>query len=218
MRKGERVLTVLTACGGLLVAAAGTGSAEPVIATAAGALGSAEVMVGSQQVHAAPIAACAVDKTQQATSNGTSVGTTTKYGRGETTCTRDANGTASAKASGQRFETTILKQFGGPAIKVRSYTAGCTTTANGSSGYMEISGVTGVTVPTDIPANFTIAIPGKNAGDPPMAEVVVNELIAPTPPDGSLGTHAMHIKLFPQGGPASGDIMVGSANCDPYGG
>ncbi|QWF82587.1 hypothetical protein [Amycolatopsis sp. CA-230715] len=217
MRKGERVLTVLTVCGGLL-AAAPAAQAAPVIATAAASLGSADVMVGSQQVQAAPIAVCEVDKMPQSASNGTAVGTTTKYGRGDTTCSRDANGTATAKASGQRFETSILKQFGGPVIKVRSYTAGCATTANGSSGSMEISGVTGVTVPTEIPANYTIAIPGKNAGDPPMAEVVVNELIAPTPPDGSLGTHAMHIKLFPRGGPASGDIMVGSANCDPYGG
>ncbi|GAA1972664.1 hypothetical protein [Amycolatopsis minnesotensis] len=217
MRKGERVLTVLTVCGGLL-AVAPAAEAVPVTAMAAGSLGSADVTVGTQAVHAAPIAVCEVGGTLQNTSSGASVGTTTKYGRGDTTCTRDANGTASAKATGQRFETSILKQFGGPVIKVRSYTAGCTTTANGSSGYMEIGGVSGLTVPTDIPANYTVAIPGKNAGDPPMAEVVVNELIAPTPPDGSLATHAMHIKLFPQGGPASGDIMVGSASCDPYGG
>jgi hypothetical protein len=31
-------------------------------------------------------------------------------------------------------------------------------------------------------------------------------------------TNTVHIKLFPEGGPAEGDIILGTAKCDPFGG
>ncbi|WP_179956884.1 hypothetical protein [Amycolatopsis anabasis] len=217
MVKGRRIMLAAILGGGLVVLPA-QAQAQEVVSTAEGSLGSARITVGGQTVAAEPIAACKVGGTLKGTSSGVSVGTTTEYGKGETTCTRDDKGVSTATASGKRFETRVLRQFGGPIIRVQTYGASCATTENGSSGSIQLGAVSGVQIPQEIPANHTVTIPGRQAGDPPMAEVVLNELIAPNPPDGSLITNAMHIKLFPRGGPAEGDIFVGTAGCDPYGG
>jgi hypothetical protein len=214
MARAKRVV-VAALC---LVVVPVTARADEITASGAGSIGAVDITVGQQSAHADPIAPCVVDTTAANRNDPVSVGTTTKYGLGTTTCKRNSNGTASVQVSGQRFETTVLQQFGGPVIRARTFKAGCDTTENGSSGSMELGSVTGFTVPTSIPPNYTVTIPGSTAGAPPMAEIVLNELVVPNPPDGSLTTHAMHIKLFPQGGPASGDIVVGTAACAPYGG
>ncbi|GAB2990884.1 hypothetical protein LWP59_06865 [Amycolatopsis acidiphila] len=201
-----------------LAAVPATAQADEATATGAGSVGAVHVTVGDQTVHADPIAACAVGGTGENRTDPVVVGTSTRYGLGETRCTRNSDGTASVQVTGTRFETRVLRQFGGPLISVRTYKSGCDTTANGSNGSMELGSVSGFTVPENIPANYTITIPGRAEGDPPMADIVLNELVVPTPPDGSLVTNAVHIKLFPQGGPAAGDILVGTAACDPYGG
>ncbi|KAA9162111.1 hypothetical protein FPZ12_012810 [Amycolatopsis acidicola] len=200
-----------------LAALPATASADQISGSGAGSVGAVDIAVGQQTAHQDPLAPCEVDKTAENRSDPVTVGTTTKFGLGSTTCKRNDDGTVSVQVSGQRFETTVLKQFGGPVITARTFKSGCNSTANGSNGSMELGTVTGVTVPQNIPANYVVTIPGAN-GAPPLAEVVLNELIVPTPADGSLVTHAMHIKLFPQGGPASGDILVGTAVCAPYGG
>jgi hypothetical protein len=101
----------------------------------------------------------------------------------------------------------VLKRFGGPELTVRTFGAKCsTTTDSGSAAYIDIGQVTGITVPATIPSNYTITIPGGPAGKP-MAQVIVNEVITPDPADGSLLTNALHLELFPQGGPASGDCV-----------
>jgi hypothetical protein len=207
-------------CGGLAFAAPAQAQATDteVTATASGSLGGADIVVGGTPAQGGPVALCQVDGTAQNFTDGASVGSKVKYGKGNTKCVRDENGVASATVTGERFETTVLRQFGGPAIRVHSYTASCATTGNGSSAHIELEGVSGVQVPQDIPPNTVLTVPGRQQGDPPMAEVVLNELVAPTPPDGSLTANTMHIKLFPQGGPASGDILVGNASCDPFGG
>lgn len=219
MRRARRIVTVAvcgwTLCGGL-VAVPATAQGQPT-ATGAGSVGAVDITVNGTSAHSDPIAPCVVDDAPSARTDPVTIGTKTKYGLSSTTCTRNADGTASVKVTGQRFETSVLQQFGGPVIKVRTFGAGCNTTANGSNGSMELGSVTGITVPQNIPPNHTIAIPGTTPGAPPMAEVVLNELIVPVPADGSLTTNAVHIKLFPQGGPASGDILVGSASCSPYG-
>jgi hypothetical protein len=92
----------------------------------------------------------------------------------------------------------------------------CATTATGSQGEVSIGAVEGITVPAQIPPNDRIVIPGGPAGTA-LATVILNETVTPQPPDGSLVTHAVHIELFPQGGPASGDIYLGTAACDPFG-
>ncbi|NKQ54841.1 hypothetical protein HFP15_18310 [Amycolatopsis sp. K13G38] len=195
-----------------------TARADQNTAGGAGSIGAVDITVGQASAHSDPIAPCTVDTKPDNRTDPVTVGTKTKYGLGTTTCTRNPNGTASVKVEGQRFETSVLRQFGGPVITVRTFKAGCDTTQNGSSGYMELGAVSGFTVPQNIPANYTTTIPGKTADAPPMAEIVLNELIVPTPADGSLVTNALHIKLFPQGGPASGDILVGSATCAPFAG
>lgn len=200
-----------------LAAVPATAQADEVTATGAGSVGAAHITVGGQTAHADPIAACVVGATAENRTDPVMVGTTTKYGLGSTTCARNADGTAAVQVTGSRFETKVLRQYGGPLITVRTYKAGCATTTNGSTGSMELGSVTGFTVPQSIPSNYTITVPGRAQGDPPMAEIVLNELVVPSPADGSLVTNAMHIKLFPQGGPASGDILVGTAACDPYG-
>lgn len=194
-----------------------TAQAQEVTATGSGSVGAADVTVEGEQDRADPIAPCALDATAENRADPVFVGPTTKFGLGSTKCVRGADGTASVQVEGSRFETSALRLYGGPRITVRTYQVGCTTTKNGSSGSMQLGAVTGFTVPENIPVNYTIPVPGRTEGDPPMAEIVLNELVVPHPADGSLVTHAMHIKLFPQGGPASGDIYVGTAACDPFG-
>ncbi|GAB3564615.1 choice-of-anchor P family protein [Amycolatopsis endophytica] len=215
MRRARKIVTVATLLGGLVAVQASAQAQQG--ATGAGSVGAADITVEGMTAHSDPIAPCAVDTTPSNRTDPITVGTKTKYGLGETTCTRNADGTASVKVTGQRFETSVLEQFGGPVIKARTFGAGCNTTANGSNGSMELGTVTGITVPQSIPPNHVVTIPGATPDAPPMAEVVLNELVVPTPADGSLTTNALHIKLFPQGGPASGDILVGSASCSPYG-
>ncbi|TQJ05703.1 choice-of-anchor P family protein [Amycolatopsis cihanbeyliensis] len=202
--------------GGLLAVPAQAQAAEWT-ALAEGSLGSVDMVVGGQSVGSGPIARCDADEQPRNNAGVAVVSRTTRYGRGETDCGRDDTGIASAEAGGQRFSTEVLRQFGGPALEVRSYAARCRTTENGSSGYMELGGVSGFTVPRDIPINHAVTIPGKQPEDPPMAKIVLNEVVIPDPPDGSMTTNALHITLFPEGGPASGSLIVGSASCDPYG-
>lgn len=201
-----------------LAAVPATAQADQAKATGTGSVGAVHVKIGDQIAHADPIAPCVVGRTERNRTDPVTVGTATKYGLGDTSCTRNADGTAAVQVTGSRFETTLLTQFGGPEITIRTYQAGCTTTTNGSNGSMALGAVTGFSVPGNIPANDTITIPGRAAGDPPMADIVLNELVVPKPADGSLVTNAVHIKLFPQGGPASGDILVGTAACDPFAG
>ncbi|MBK1785874.1 hypothetical protein JHE00_16195 [Prauserella sp. ASG 168] len=188
------------------------------LSTASASLGAADLVVGGVPAQAEPIAECDVAGPTEANTRGVDIGSKTEFGRGASTCERGDDGVSTARADGQRFETDLLKQFGGPTIRVRSFSAECSTTENGSSGYVELGGVSGFTLPESIPPNHSILVPGNDAGDPPLAEIVLNELTAPTPPDGSLTTNALHLKLFPEGGPASGDLYVGTASCDPYGG
>ncbi|RZS41091.1 hypothetical protein EV193_103409 [Herbihabitans rhizosphaerae] len=211
----RRIAITTAACVGL-VGLPATAQADEVTVGAAW-LGSATIVTGST-VEQGPIARCGTDTdVSSGQSAGVTVGTTTKYGRGTTTCGRDAEGMSKGAADGKRFETTVLRQFGGPTIKISGYGVSCWTRPAGSSSSMYLEGVSGFDAPQDIPSNHLVVIPG-GSGQPPAAHVVLNELTVPSPPDGSMVVHAAHIKLFPEGGPASGDIYVGSAACDPHAG
>lgn len=185
--------------------------------SARGTVGSVQMTVNGVPAQGGPLAPCATGQTASNNSDAVTIGGTVKYGAGSTQCGPQADGSLKAQVTGSRFDTTVLQQFGGPRITARTYGVTCQTAGNGSSGSMTLGGVTGITVPTSIPSGYTVTIPGRTPSDPPIANVVLNELVAPTPADGSLTETAMHIKLFPQGGPASGDILVGSASCDPNG-
>lgn len=219
MLKSKRIIAVAAMCSGLVAVPASAQADEPA-ATASGSLGSVHMVVNGQPVDSEELAPCAVGGIPQNATNGASFGVIARYGSGQTACARDAHGAASAKVSGRRFETSVLRAFHGPKITVQSYSAQCATTGTGSSANVELGGVAGFGLPENIPPNYTVAIPGRAPSDPPMAVIVLNELVAPTPPDGSLETNALHIKLFPHGGgPVTGDIVVGRATCDPsYGG
>lgn len=206
---------------GLLLAcvlAVGQGQAvaaeSPDLASAS--VGRVNMIVGGVAIHTMPIADCATGATTDAMTLGVNAGTTTSYGLSESHCTRGSDGMASARMSGTRFETTVLARYGGPVIEVRTFGARCETTANGSRSYVSLGGVQGISIPQTIPANYTITVEGTEQQNRPVARIVLNELVAPTPPDGSLTVHTMRIELFPEGGPASGEIIVGTASCDPY--
>ncbi|WP_332845864.1 choice-of-anchor P family protein [Amycolatopsis mongoliensis] len=203
------MLAVTTLAAPLLVAAA------PVTSTGWASSGSVDVTIDNEHVVTGELAKCTVDGPYSARTQGGETGDVAVFGFGETGCGR-SDAVSIAQASGHRFETTVLKRYGGPALSVRTYSAKCATTATGSLGEVEVGTVGGITVPAQIPPNDRIVIPGGPAGTA-LATVILNETVTPQPPDGSLVTHALHIKLFPQGGPASGDIYLGTAACDPFG-
>ena len=204
-----RLLAVTTLATPLLVAAA------PATSTGWASSGSVDVTIDNEHVVTGELAKCTADGPTTAQTSGGATGDIAAFGVGGTRCGRSGEASI-AQASGHRFEATVLKRYGGPVITVRTYTAKCATSANGSGGEVEIGTVTGITVPAQIPPNDRIVIPGGPAGTA-LATVILNETVTPQPPDGSLVTHALHIKLFPQGGPASGDIYLGTAACDPFG-
>jgi hypothetical protein len=216
MSKGRKIIMVAAVCGGL-VAAPLPADAAPVVATASGSAGSVDVTADGQHIVADAVAPCTADGPLKGGTLGGTYGNAAVFGNSDTACAHLPDGTAVGQASGHRFKTTILQQFGGPEITVRTFVSRCATTETGSSGYIEIGDVTGFTVPANIPANYTLTIPGAAPDTRPMARVVLNELVTPSPPDGSLTTNTVHIKLFPEGGPATGDIMLGTAKCNPFG-
>lgn len=204
-----RLLAVTLLTAPLLAAAA------PGTSTGWASSGSVDVTVDNEHVVTGELAKCTVDGPYSARTQGGATGDVAVFGVGETGCGR-SGAVSVAQASGHRFETTVLKRYGGPVITVRTYSAKCATTATGSGGEVAIGTVEGIAVPAEIPPNDRIVIPGGPAGTA-LATVILNETVTPQPPDGSLVTHALHIKLFPQGGPASGDIYLGTAACDPFG-
>ncbi|MBB4688857.1 hypothetical protein [Amycolatopsis jiangsuensis] len=189
--------------------------ADPVTSTGWGSAGSLDVLLDDQHVVTGELARCDADGPSSARSSGGVAGDVADFGFGGTTCGRDG-AVATVQAGGQRFETDLLRRWGGPVLKVRTYSSGCATTESGSTGSMSIGEVSGFTVPSSVPANYLITIPGGEAGTA-LATVTLNETVTPQPADGSLVTHAVHLKLFPQGGPASGDLYLGTAACNPYG-
>jgi hypothetical protein len=212
----RRVTKILVAASGLCLTAVPVPAfADGPAATGAGAVGTVDVTVSGQPAHSGLIAPCLAGTTPANRTDPIAVGTDTWFGTATTTCTRNTGGTAGVTVSGASFETRILSRYGGPVIRARTFKAACDTVENGSRGQIALSGITGFTVPSTIPANYTVTIPGASPDTRPMAVIVLNELIVPEPSDGSMVTNAMHIKLFPDGGPASGDIVVGNAACAP---
>jgi hypothetical protein len=204
-----RLLTVTTLAVPLLAAA------EPAASTGWASSGSVDVTVDNEHVVTGELAKCTVDGPYTAQSEGGATGDVAVFGVGESGCGRTGD-VSMAQATGHRFKSTVLLRYGGPMLSVRTFSVKCSTTATGSGGEISLGSVDGVTVPEQIPPNHRIVIPGGAAGTA-LATVVLNETVTPQPPDGSLVTHAMHIKLFPQGGPASGDIYLGTAACNPFG-
>ncbi|MBA0125173.1 hypothetical protein H0B56_06430 [Haloechinothrix sp. YIM 98757] len=191
-------------------------SASPV---SSASVGSVDAEIDGQRVRQDPIAPCEVDGQSEAESGAVSVDRVASFGRGSSRCRRDTGGTGAAEAetSGRAFTSRVLRKYGGPILRVSSYSAGCRTVDSGSEGSVELRGVRGIDVPSDIPSNHAVLVHGPDESQPPLARVVVNEMVTPSPPDGSMTLNAMRIELFPEGGPDSGEIVVGSVSCDPFG-
>ncbi|MEV6913236.1 choice-of-anchor P family protein [Amycolatopsis sp. NPDC051071] len=215
-KTARRLLSVTMLTGALVAGGTASASAEAAPATASASVGSLDVEVGDEHVVTGDLAPCDVDGPLTAKARGGFIGDFARFAGGDSSCGR-TGAVAVGEASGRRFETTVLKQFGGPVIGVRMFKAKCSTTKDGSLGYIEFGDVSGFTLPENVPQNYRLTIAGEKGGAA-LASLTVNETVTPTPADGSLVTHMLHIKLFPQGGgPAKGDIYLGTARCDPYG-
>ena len=185
--------------------------AAPGDAVADGNAGS--VTIGDTTIE--PIAACSTEGNPEASVDETSVPGVATYSDTESTCTIDDVGEiAKVDVSGGRFRFDALRAYDGPRIRLSSYTATCETSLTGSSSSFTFSGLSGVDVPSQIPPNYVVTVPGGPDGKP-MATVTFNESVVPDPPDGSMTVHLMHIRLFPEGGPDAGDAYVGSVHCSP---
>jgi hypothetical protein len=178
-------------------------------------LGSAAVTTNGQTDSISPLAPCDVDGQTTANSSGGAIAGTVSFGGGTTSCTRDttANTTAST-ANGTRFQLDALVPYGGPRIRIASYQVSCTATTGGTSAGWSFSGLSGITgLPQQIPANYTMPITGSDGTH--LADAIFDEVLLPNPNDGSIALNLLHIKLFPDGGPTTGDILVGSTACAP---
>ncbi|OZM73873.1 hypothetical protein CFN78_06105 [Amycolatopsis antarctica] len=202
----------------MLATGALAGPAQAAAPAASGAVGSVQLDLGGVPVTVAPLAPCELGSTPQASTGGTSVPDVVSYGSSTTTCGTDDAGNAFARAEGGRFESTVLTRFGGPTVRIRSFSLECRTNGTGSSASMALGGVSGFELPQRIEPDSKVTVPSRTPGAAPLAELTLNEFVVPEPADGTLTTHALRMTLFPQGGPASGDIVLGTANCDPSGG
>jgi hypothetical protein len=207
----RRTLTAacLTVAGlGFVVAPAQAAPGDAVAEASAGALA-----IGATTVE--PIAACSTGGELTGESGEVAVPDVVTYSSGSSTCTVDEAGEiAKSTVTGGPFRFDALQQHGGPRLRMTGYTAECVTTLTGSTSSVQFTGLSGVTVPSELPSGYVVAIPGGPDGKP-MATVTFNEALIPSPADGSMTVHLMHIRMFPQGGPVSGDAYVGTVHCAP---
>jgi hypothetical protein len=189
-------------------------------AAGSGSIGSAHAFGESPKldVDIQTLAPCEVGTASTASTPGATARGLVSFGTGTTSCTTESVGVVRVAVSGKRFMLDGLRAYGGPVIKIASWSATCTTTANGSSSTIELTSVSGLALPNPIPANHTIMVPGRRATDPPVAKIMLNELLLPNPADGSMTVNLMHMWLFPHGvSLARGEVVLGTVHCSPFG-
>lgn len=185
--------------------------AAPGDALAEGWAGAVEI----GDVSVDPIAPCSTEGAPGGQSGEVAVPNVVTYASGNSTCTiDDAGEIAKTTVTGGRFRFDALREYGGPRIRLTSFSARCETTLTGSSSSIQFSGLTGVSVPSQLPSNYVVVVPGGPDGKP-MATVTFNEVLLPDPADGSMTVNLMHIRMFPEGGPTTGDAYVGTVHCAP---
>jgi hypothetical protein len=209
-----------TIAAGLVALAALTLAATPAAAdppAGSGSVGWTHGLVQGRPISIDNLAGCTVGGVSSASTNGVAATGFVAYGTGKSTCDTDTTtGAAQVTVTGRKFTFDGLKAYGGPVIKLTSFSISCSTVDNGSQSSIKITGLTGVTVPSSIPANYTVDIPSTQPGSPPLARVVLNEVILPDPPDGGLTVNLMHVTLFPEGVAIdSGEVVLGSVSCSP---
>jgi hypothetical protein len=219
MRYARRAGVVGLAVAGLLLAGIGPAQALPEEGLASGTSGSVDATRNGTAVQVGPLAACDTQGAATGTSAAVLKSGFFEFGPSSSTCTLNAaTGVATGRVHGDLFRLDALRSLGGPRIRMTDYNVTCSTTANGSSASWQVGGLSGISVPPEIPPNHVVIVPGRTSGAPPMAKVTMNQTIVPDPPDGSMTVNIMHIELFPQGGNSnlSGEIVVGSVSCSPY--
>jgi hypothetical protein len=178
-------------------------------------VGSATVVDGDLVNTLTPLAGCTVHAPGSGSTAGAEIPDVVSFGNGTSSCTRNTSAnTTTSTATGARFQLTALQPYGGPRIRLANYTVSCTATTDGTSAGWSFSGLAGLPdLPQQIPADYTVPI--TDADGQLLANVIFNETILPYPNDGGITLNLMHIVLFPDGGPLSGDIYVGSTSCAP---
>lgn len=184
----------------ILLASLSLLGASPVQASVSGSVGSAHAFfeVPPLDVHIDPLAPCT---TGSASTTGASHPDFVYFGGGSSTCTAN-----SVTVTGKKFRFDWLGDRGGPVLKLSSFSATCTATANGARSSIKVSGLSGIKAPNPIPPNYMVSLP--------LARITLHETTAPG--DGSLSVNLMHIRLFPEGfGFNTGEVIVGSVHCSP---
>jgi len=208
-------VVALVAAALFATAAAATPATAPGVASA----GSAHVVRNGHTFGVADVGQCSLGGPQQGQSPGVTHVGIVSYGAATSTCSADLTAhTSKSTANGSAFALTALQSYGGPQIKIANYQVTCSATTNGTNASWQFSGLTGITVPQQVPNNFVV--PVKSAGGRLLANVILNEVILPNPNDGSITLNMIHVVLFPNGTPPgttpmSGDVYVGSTACSP---
>jgi hypothetical protein len=217
MKIARRTGLLGLAVAGLVLAGVSPAQAVPEEGIASGSVGTIDATYNGAAVQVDPLAACDSQGSTDTSSQRFVKTGFVEFGPGTSTCEVDpGTGVAKAQVNGDLFRLDALRTAGGPRIRVTDYSATCETTKNGSSASWEVGGLSGISVPDEIPPNYLVTIPGKHAGDPPLANVTFNETLTPDPADGSMTVNIMHIELYPAGGPTHGEIVVGTVACSPF--
>lgn len=189
---------------------------------ASASVGHVSALVDGRPIEIAPLAVCTSDGPLAGSTAGVLESGFVRFGPGASTCDTEleAGGgnviAATAQLSGSYFRFDGLRRYGGPSIRISSYAMDCRATETGSNARLQISGLYGFALPNPVPANHTVIIPSPVAGDPPLARIVVNEVLQPTPPDGSMTVNLIRITLFPEGVSINtGEIVAGTVYCSP---
>jgi len=192
---------------GLFAAAAPASAAA--VAMGTGTAGSVDMVLDEEPVTVEAVAPCQTGGVPSGDSGGVAVSGVVQYGESTSTCTLDpASGVASVEVSGEKFRLEEIESAGVPRLKITRFAARCQTTGTGSNASFQVTGLSGVDVPEQIPPNYTVTFPG--------ATLVINETIIPEPADGSLSMNVLHLRLNPTAAdPSGGDVVVGAVHCDP---
>ncbi|MCT2588004.1 choice-of-anchor P family protein [Actinophytocola gossypii] len=209
----RRVFAGLAAVAVVLSTAAPARAAAPV---ARASLGSADLVLDGEPATIETLAPCA-GEVEDATTEGGGIEGFAEFEAGDTTCEVD-QGVASASVTGGRFRLAGLAQYGGPElIRIADFTATCESTETGSRSRVRLGELSGVTVPSPIPPNYLVTIPGSEPDAPPIATLTFNEKTLTEPTDGAMTVNLLHVRLFPDGPTeqVTGDIVVGTVTCSP---
>ncbi len=202
----------LSACGLLVGAAAANATAATAAGTAS--LGSASVVIDGTNTTIDALAPCDLAHPGEFSTEGVTRDGVADFGKGSTSCATDtAHKKNTMSANGADFRLTALRAYGGPEIGFSSYQAGCAGATSQSSAQFSMGGYYGIQLPEKVPANYSVTVPGNGQGAKPLAKLTFGEVVPAPQQDGSITMNALHVQLFPDGGPASGDIYVGSVHC-----